>query len=893
MAKWTSTERIDIAWHGYHFVGDAGTEFGVDDFLIEELAAEFGPVVPGFEVTEYYHTHGAGTHTHNDFVATAGDTMTGPLVVQDTITSDDEVIANYFVAQNAGSEASYRVTATGDHAKIVTTGHAELRTPGGAFADLRMKDLYVSEGIGFGNPPNYTAAIYRDGPSGLETDGALNVVGALTQDGDAVSLVGHTHPYLGTEWLTGEGVPSNSIGSNHDFYINTLNSDFYEKTAGVWALAGTLGFVGETGPQGEVGPTGPTGATGAGLSILGTLALIANLPASADEGDAYIVEQNGHLYIWTAGEWADAGQIQGPSGVVSVQSPITNIGTTTEAIIGVNVGITAGSVAAGDHTHTTTGSVTVLSEYVKNDATPKVKGNAVYISSANGGNVIVSYADADSEATSSKTLGLLAQNLSANQHGYVVTNGLLENVDTSLATAEGDSVWLSSTAGGIVFGAPPAEPAHAVYLGLVAKKNASTGVILVKVQNGYEIDELHDVSAASPTDGNLLQYKSATGLWTKTGITAAGILPLTGGTLTGSLTLAAAPTADLQAATKAYVDNMASNMNFHQAVELATTANLTATYSNGASGVGATLTNSGTQVALTIDGVAAVSGARVLVKNQTTSLQNGIYTVTDIGSGATNWVLTRATDADNSPAGEFKYGDFCFVLQGTNEGFGFINTSAANPIVIGTSAVTYTTFSAGKTVSAGNGLTEATPGVLSIDTSITQARVANVSDTEIGYLDGVTSAIQTQIDSKAATSHTHALSALTQSSATTNQVTVWNGTAWVAADAPLANVLPSLQTSVTTYTAVTGDLGKMIEMNHTLANTVSITSALNSLPLGAQIYVLQIGIGQTTVAAGASVTVNSTPGLKLRAQWSALTLVKRTATGVSPAVWVAFGDTVA
>jgi hypothetical protein len=431
-----------------------------------------------------------------------------------------------------------------------------------------------------------------------------------------------------------------------------------------------------------------------------------------------------------------------------------------------------------------------------------------------------------------------------------------------------------------------------VYLGLVAKKNPSTGVILVKVQNGYEIDELHDVSAGSPTDGNLLQYKSATGLWTKTNITDAGILPLAGGTLTGSLTLAAAPTADLQAATKAYVDNISSSMNFHAAVEIATVSALTATYANGTAGVGATLTNSGTQVALTIDGVAAVAGARVLVKNQVADLENGIYTVADIGSASTNWVLTRATDSDNSPAGEFKYGDFCFVMQGTNEGFGFINTSAANPIVIGTSSVTYTTFSAGKTVSAGNGLTEATPGVLSIDTSITQTRVADVTDTEIGYLDGVTSAIQTQIDTKAATSHTHALSALTQSSATTNQVPVWSGSAWVAADVPLPLITPSAQTA-TTYTALTSDLGKMIEMNNTLTNFVSITSGLNSLPLGAQIYVLQTGTGTTTLSIGTGVTINSTPGQRLRARWSALTLVKRTAAGVSPAVWVAFGDTIA
>lgn len=80
---------------------------------------------------------------------------------------------------------------------------------------------------------------------------------------------------------------------------------------------------------------------------------------------------------------------------------------------------------------------------------------------------------------------------------------------------------------------------------------------------------------------------------------------------------------------------------------VATTANLTATYASGASGVGATLTNSGTQSALVIDEVTLAVGNRVLVKDQTASMQNGIYTVTNIGSVTANWVLTRATDFDS------------------------------------------------------------------------------------------------------------------------------------------------------------------------------------------------------------------------------------------------------
>lgn len=98
-------------------------------------------------------------------------------------------------------------------------------------------------------------------------------------------------------------------------------------------------------------------------------------------------------------------------------------------------------------------------------------------------------------------------------------------------------------------------------------------------------------------------------------------------------------------------------------VLVATTANLTAIYSNGTSGVGATLTNSGTQAALVIDGVTLAVGNRVLVKDQATALQNGIYTVTNIGSVSTNWILTRATDYDS--VAQTVRGDTISIISGT------------------------------------------------------------------------------------------------------------------------------------------------------------------------------------------------------------------------------------
>ena len=121
---------------------------------------------------------------------------------------------------------------------------------------------------------------------------------------------------------------------------------------------------------------------------------------------------------------------------------------------------------------------------------------------------------------------------------------------------------------------------------------------------------------------------------------------------------------------------------------VATTSNLTATYANGTAGVGATLTNSATQAALTIDGVALVVGNRVLVKDQATGFQNGIYTVTNIGSVSTNWILTRASDYD--VVTQTVRGDTVSVISGT------VNSSslwmlASSITTIGTDSFTFAT----------------------------------------------------------------------------------------------------------------------------------------------------------------------------------------------------------
>jgi hypothetical protein len=161
--------------------------------------------------------------------------------------------------------------------------------------------------------------------------------------------------------------------------------------------------------------------------------------------------------------------------------------------------------------------VRVQNVYVKNGTgTVLNKGEAVYVTGANGTNIIVGRASNVAESTSSKTLGLTMTSIGVNGFGYVIKEGLLKGLNTNSATA-GDPIWLGVN-GGLIFGLTnkPFAPKHLVYLGVVTDKNPSVGEVYVTVQNGFEIKELHDVQITSPSDKASLYYKSSEGLWRDT-----------------------------------------------------------------------------------------------------------------------------------------------------------------------------------------------------------------------------------------------------------------------------------------------------------------------------------------------------------------------------------------
>ena len=159
------------------------------------------------------------------------------------------------------------------------------------------------------------------------------------------------------------------------------------------------------------------------------------------------------------------------------------------------------------------------------------------------------------------------------------------------------------------------------------------------------------------------------------------------------------PSSDQDAATKAYVDSVANGLDVKASVKYASTANVAGTYNNGAGTITA-----GSNGAFSIDGATPSQNDRILLKDQSTATQNGLYRVTTVGDGSTAYVLTRTPDGDE--AAEITGGAFVFVEAGTaNADNGYVFTHNGTP-TLGTTNITVEQFSGAGQISAGDALTK-------------------------------------------------------------------------------------------------------------------------------------------------------------------------------------------
>lgn len=351
------------------------------------------------------------------------------------------------------------------------------------------------------------------------------------------------------------------------------------------------------------------------------------------------------------------------------------------------------------------------------------KGTIIYINGSTGNRPNFVKAQANSEATSAGTFGVIADDLANNTDGYALCLGYLDNLDTrTTATypfttdtlADGDTIYLSPTTAGYITNVKPSAPNHLVYLGKVTRTSPTNGTIVYRVQNGYELDELHDVqdvSYSSPIDADSLLIKDSTNsLWKR--LTFANLKTYLTGLyvgLTGNQTVAGQKT-------------------FSEILTVGSTGQLT-TINPVAN------TPIITQTGATSSSFKAVSGTR------------NIELIS--WAGDTNYINYNGASLRCASAGAFGFevwNSGSRKFQISNTGLVIVDAHTANRVVV----------------------TGASKELLT----------SSVTDTELGYVSGVTSSIQTQLNSKQGLRSINILSASTTtlgSTANTDYIYICNG----------------------------------------------------------------------------------------------------------------------
>jgi len=448
-------------------------------------------------------------------------------------------------------------------------------------------------------------------------------------------------------------------GTDGQMRFNTTTSSFDGYSAGSWrqfSLAGGVTLI-NTG----------TGLTGGPITSTGTISIANTGVTSGTYGSATLI----------------------PQIIVNAQGQITSV-TEFSVIGGVSsVSGTANEISASP----STGAVVVSLPSALTFTGKTVTGGAFNMTSATVG--------ADTVTTNTATQTLTGKSISgATNTLTAIPNASLTN---SSVTINGSAVSL----GGSITVTATATNALTIGTGLTGTSYNGSAPVTIAIDStvatltGTQTLTNKSISGSTNTLSNI-GNASLTNSSLTVGTTAIslGSSSLTLGGLT-SVAVTQDPTSALQLATKQYVDAVAEGLHVHEACAAATPGTLasitggTVTYNNGTAGVGATLTLS---VALTtLDGYTLLNGDRVLVKNEATQANNGIYTWATGGT-----VLTRATDFDT--AAEMASGDFTFVSNGTlYASTGWVQTDPVT--VVGTSPVTWIQFSGSGAYTAGTGLT--------------------------------------------------------------------------------------------------------------------------------------------------------------------------------------------
>jgi hypothetical protein len=204
--------------------------------------------------------------------------------------------------------------------------------------------------------------------------------------------------------------------------------------------------------------------------------------------------------------YTDVGAASAAQGILAdsaIQSLTSNDGSIALNASGTSIDLSVGTAGS---------TARVISQVRNETGATLTKGTIVYISGASGSKALVSKAIATSDATSAQTYGMVQSDIANNQNGYVVVIGSVVGLDTS-SFSDGTQLYLSGTTAGTYTSVKPYAPIHLVYIGVVTRSHVNQGTIEVKIQNGYELDEIHDVSITSEQNNDILVYESSTNLW--------------------------------------------------------------------------------------------------------------------------------------------------------------------------------------------------------------------------------------------------------------------------------------------------------------------------------------------------------------------------------------------
>lgn len=436
----------------------------------------------------------------------------------------------------------------------------------------------------------------------------------------------------------------------------------------------------QTGNSGKFLTTNGTSTSWAsvagGLSYQGTWNASTNTPTLASStgtnGYYYIVATAGSTNLdgitsWSIGDWL---LFNGSTWQKIDQSETLQTVTSTDTSVTVTTTGTNADLAVYS-------SPRLISQVRNETGATLTKGTVVYINGASGNKATVTKAIATGDSTSAQTFGLILADISTNNNGYAILAGEISGLDTS-AFANGTQLYLSSTTAGTYTSTKQYAPNHLVYIGVVTRSHVNQGSIEVRIQNGYEMDELHNVSAQNPTNGQVLIYNESTSLWEKNTLTDGTGISITEGA--GSITIANSGVTSAVAGTGISVSGSTGAVTFtnsapDQTVALtgAGTTSITGTYPNftitsndAYTGTVTSVGGTGTVNGISLSGTVTSSGSLTLggtLSNVSLATQvTGTLPIANGGTGQTtaNAAFNALVPSQTSNSGKY------LTTDGTN-----------------------------------------------------------------------------------------------------------------------------------------------------------------------------------------------------------------------------------